>query len=166
MTDFVCGTIFSWDLKRFVVIKKNRPDWMAGKYNFVGGKIEEKPEISGLWETPRQAISREFEEETGVITQPKNWHCFHIEQYANTTSAPDKQRAKVYYLATFGDDINKVKTITDEEVKIMNYEDLTWDPKEFIFNIPYIIAMLLTQVREKTFYSLNPEGVNYGLGQH
>lgn len=44
---------------RVVLIEKIKPDFMAGKLNGVGGKIEEG-------ESPRAAMTREFLEETGV----------------------------------------------------------------------------------------------------
>lgn len=44
---------------KVIVIRKNRPDWQAGKLNFPGGKIEAS-------ETPVQATVRELWEETGV----------------------------------------------------------------------------------------------------
>jgi 8-oxo-dGTP diphosphatase len=45
---------------KVVVIRKNRPAWQAGKFNFPGGKIEKG-------ETPAQAAARELIEETGMV---------------------------------------------------------------------------------------------------
>lgn len=42
-----------------LVVKKDRPEWQAGRFNLVGGKIEEG-------ETPEQCAARELEEETGL----------------------------------------------------------------------------------------------------
>ena len=43
-----------------LLIRKNRPDWQAGKLNGVGGKIEPG-------EFPIEAMVREFQEETGHL---------------------------------------------------------------------------------------------------
>jgi NTP pyrophosphohydrolases including oxidative damage repair enzymes len=59
-------------VKGVVLIRKNRPEWQAGKLNGVGGKIE-------AGESPEQAMAREFEEETGYHTVSSDWmfrgHC-------------------------------------------------------------------------------------------
>lgn len=44
---------------RVLVVKKDRPAWQAGRFNLVGGKIEQG-------ETPEQCAVRELLEETGL----------------------------------------------------------------------------------------------------
>ena len=41
------------------LVNKNKPEWQAGLWNGIGGKIEEG-------ETPEEAMRREFSEETGM----------------------------------------------------------------------------------------------------
>lgn len=59
MTKYVCGFFFDRQLNNVVLIWKNKPKWQEGKLNGVGGKIEEG-------ETPKSAMMREFQEETGL----------------------------------------------------------------------------------------------------
>lgn len=62
---YVVGFAFG-SLKRAVIlIKKDHPDWQAGKWNGIGGKIKER-------ETPLEAMAREAHEETGIKTD-FNW---------------------------------------------------------------------------------------------
>ena len=56
--EYVVGFLFSEDMNQVILIKKKRPDWQNGKYNGVGGHIEEN-------ETPKEAMIREYEEEAG-----------------------------------------------------------------------------------------------------
>lgn len=58
---YVCGLLFSEDKSEVVLIQKNRPHWMLGKLNGVGGKIEEG-------EDTKDAMIREFFEEAGTST--------------------------------------------------------------------------------------------------
>jgi 8-oxo-dGTP diphosphatase len=60
MTRYVLGFWFSPDENTVWLIRKNRPQWQAGKLNGVGGKIENG-------ETPEDAMRREFLEEAGII---------------------------------------------------------------------------------------------------
>lgn len=53
-----------------LLILKNRPDWQAGKLNGVGGKVEDY-DLG-----PYAAMIREFYEETGIETNPGQWHEF------------------------------------------------------------------------------------------
>lgn len=64
--NYVVGFMFSELLYEVCVIKKNRPVWQAGRINGIGGKVE--PDEYGL-----AAMVREFYEETGVATTPKDW---------------------------------------------------------------------------------------------
>lgn len=72
-TEFVLGFRFCREPvtgRRLVaVIRKNRPAYLAGLYNGVGGKIEPlEPEVD--------AMVREFREETGVQTVKEDWRNF------------------------------------------------------------------------------------------
>lgn len=53
------GFFFDPSRTRVWLIRKNRPEWQAGRLNGIGGKIE-------LGETPHAAMAREFEEEAGL----------------------------------------------------------------------------------------------------
>lgn len=50
--------ILCHDKDQILVVRKNRPDWMAGRVNLIGGKIE-------LNETVTEAVRRECSEEVG-----------------------------------------------------------------------------------------------------
>jgi len=182
--NYVCGFLFSFDIKNFVLIKKNRgPEGMAGKWNGVGGKLElvNYTVIDGLsdlerivplselinypeskeyitrprdYELPHVAMEREFSEETGVLVKADRWRCFYIEEYSQS-------QAKIYYFAAFGDDYKKVRTVTDEEVKIHGLEDFAFmHPNELVHNLNYIISMVVQNVHTGYFQILNPQGVN------
>lgn len=59
MSDYVCGFLFTHNHREVVLIRKNKPAWQRGRYNGVGGKVEEG-------ETPKEAMAREFSEEAGL----------------------------------------------------------------------------------------------------
>lgn len=61
MKRYVCGFAISEDESKVLLIRKNKPEWMRGFLNGLGGKIEEG-------ETPLQAMCREFQEEAGLLT--------------------------------------------------------------------------------------------------
>lgn len=65
MIEYVCGFLFG-DRGRVALIHKARPAWQQGKLNGIGGKIEPG-------ETARQAMVREFREETGYFTFEGDW---------------------------------------------------------------------------------------------
>lgn len=62
MQTYVVGFLFSPDKKHVALIRKTKPDWMRGKLNGIGGKIEPSDG------SPLAAMIREFEEETGRPT--------------------------------------------------------------------------------------------------
>lgn len=75
VVEYVTGYMFDInDPDRILMVKKNRPDWQAGKHNGIGGKIE-------LCETPIDAMIREFQEETGLVTVDWQWRQFAAHMY-------------------------------------------------------------------------------------
>lgn len=68
MTEYVLGFAFGERKGRpaVLLVQKSSPEWQAGKYNGVGGKIE-------IGETPIDAMCREFLEETGIGSSEDDW---------------------------------------------------------------------------------------------
>lgn len=65
--DYVSGYILSEDLKKVLLIRKDRPSEQVGKLNAIGGKIEET-DLSPLF-----ALIREMKEEAGLETYNYQW---------------------------------------------------------------------------------------------
>lgn len=107
---WVVGFLFSGNLRRVVLIEKKRPEWQKGLLNGVGGKIE-------LGETPRDAMRREFREETGVD----------IEEWREFCELRFKLGTVYFFAAVYNADI---KSVTDEKVDWYH----TWE----IPNLPTI----------------------------
>lgn len=69
---YVLGFLFNKpdaQVRQVLLISKRRPDWQAGRYNGIGGRIEPG-------ETIKAAMVREFLEETGVATPMSMWEGF------------------------------------------------------------------------------------------
>lgn len=78
MTEYVLGFAFCKDysgFNRVMLIRKNKPVWQAGKLNGVGGKVELTDPTTCC------AMSREFEEETGLKSEPAAWKRFAIMEF-------------------------------------------------------------------------------------
>ncbi len=104
--EYVCGFLFSNDFNRVVLIKKKRPDWQKGYLNGVGGKVH-------FNESCLDGMIREFQEETGLLI--KNWLEFSSIECVNYT---------VHFYWSTCDNINNVKTMTDEEIFIIDTSEL------------------------------------------
>ena len=69
---YVCGFAFQKlndNVHNVALIRKTKPDWQAGKFNGIGGKVEKS-------ETPKAAMIREFEEETSAVIT--DWRPFAV----------------------------------------------------------------------------------------
>lgn len=110
MTEYVAG--FLLDHKgRVVLVRKNRPDWQAGKLNAVGGHVEEG-------ERPIEAMRREFQEETGLDLD--GWEHF------ATVKGQDWGSVFFYRLTVEPDVLSQVRTVEDEEIVVIYEWDL-WE---------------------------------------
>ena len=127
----VVGFAFTPDLQQVVLIRKRRPEWQAGRLNGVGGKIEEQ-------ETPRQAMSREFDEEAGVRIPPAEWAPFAV-------LTGDGYR--VHFFATIN--AKELRSRTDEIVEVHRTLQLPYG--EMIRNLAWLIPMGMYDVRGEPY---------------
>jgi 8-oxo-dGTP pyrophosphatase MutT (NUDIX family) len=130
MTSYVVGFAFADDL--VVLITKDHPQWQAGRLNGPGGEI--KPN-----ETARQAMAREFEEETGLATGPDEWM-----HYASLRGAD----FLVYFFTT---DVpwlflSRARTVTPERVSIHDWHSI--NATNAIPNITWLLPMARNLRRE------------------
>lgn len=127
MIQYVTGFAFSDDHTKVVLIKKTKPEWQAGRFNGVGGKIEGD-------ERPVEAMVREFREETGLETTLDSWKdvcCFEGKDFV------------VHFFSRFNDDIFGAKTTTEETVVVTETEHAHEVPELFIPNLSWLIPMAL-----------------------
>lgn len=125
MKKYVTGFLFSQDSSHVVLIKKLAPEWQIGYLNGVGGKIEAN-------ENAYEAMSREFQEETGVLIPVIQWNC-----YAQI------YRANHYELDVFfahSDLAFESRTVEKEEVLVVKTSEL---PKNIIPNLNWLIPLAL-----------------------
>jgi 8-oxo-dGTP diphosphatase len=123
---------------RVVLIKKNRPENQKGLLNGVGGRIEEN-------ETPFEAMAREFEEETGMLTDPQSWLLFHKEIQSDIVEGVLTEKELLFFVCEGQDLYNKVRSATDEEV-VLQYVGKDADMLSFcvvpaMYNLRYLVPM-------------------------
>jgi 8-oxo-dGTP diphosphatase len=128
--EYVVGLVFTTDLKQVVLIKKNRPDWQKGKLNGIGGKLEKD-------ETALTAMIREFEEETGVLTEA-NWWKYFLTLYFESVV--------VHFFTMSNDDVwSNARTTTDELVGHFAVYDVI-NSDCIITNIKHLIPLAIQRL--------------------
>lgn len=110
--NYVGGFLFSKELDKVVLIIKNKPDFLKGKLNPVGGKVEQG-------ESNIEAIIREFKEEAGAeIYDWKGYTTFSHRDFA------------IHYFVSVGD-LGEVRQVEDEVVYIENCSDVLSPKNKF-----------------------------------
>jgi 8-oxo-dGTP diphosphatase len=107
-TEYVLGFAFTPE-GQVALIEKKRPDWQAGYLNGIGGHRKQG-------ETAVMAMSREFQEETGLTIEPHKW------RKVGFMRADEIWRCVVFTVTC--DKVRFVKTRTDERVMLLNNEQL------------------------------------------
>lgn len=128
---YVAGFMFSPDFENVVLIEKNKPEWQKGKYNAIGGKIEDG-------ESPHNAMVREFEEETGIVTQTIDWNwlcCIGDENY------------KVWFYWCSAENWESHLSTTDEEVFHLPVKDLHTVRHYLIENLAWLIPLAIDKAK-------------------
>lgn len=134
---FVVGFLFDPDLHWVVLIRKNRPDWMAGRYNGIGGKVEGFDEIRAAQTgqtAEMEAMIREWREETGD-DQEVDWKPF----LQLTTRG-----GVIHFFAGVGS-VVRPRTVTDEYVDDFPTCDL---PRNVLPNLNWLVPMAREHLRE------------------
>lgn len=121
MTRYVAGFLFSEDETQVAMVLKQKPQWQAGLYNGIGGKVE-------LGEDAPTAMRREFIEETGVEV---DW------QFFTNLMGPDWSVAFFYAKS---DSVFDVRTMEAEEIHVLEVRNL---PDNIIPNCRWLIPMVL-----------------------
>lgn len=119
---YVAGFLFSEREEtkdRVILIRKNRPEWQKGKWNAIGGKVEEGESVYA-------AMTREFEEEAGLKVE--NWKKF---------CELSGDGYQVDFFVAYGKTWH-CKAMTDEAIQGFKTSEL---PEDVIPNLRWLIPM-------------------------
>jgi len=105
----VVGYLFSECRTWVVLIRKERPARLRGKWNGPGGRVEPN-------EQPSEAVMREFHEETGLLIS--EWNPF------ATLFRTNGNPVYFFYATASVEVLMSAKTTTDEEVNIWRVADI------------------------------------------
>ena len=141
MKHYTIGALFSKDFKYVLLIEKQRPAWQKGKLNFPGGHIEDG-------ETAVECISREFEEETGLLIQSQDWK--HIGKINN-----DQNYFVEFFATVYRQEYGLAKIKTDEVCDWYKCQTL---PNNVITNLRWLVPFAIN-----TFKQGDADTLEFGL---
>lgn len=145
MKNYSISFIFTRDMQRVLLIKKNRPEWQKGKLNGIGGHIEEG-------ETPLECIVREVFEETSLKIPHDNWVHFGTITNADTTQLS-------LFCCIYQGDQNDAKTSTDEEIA---WVDTLMLPEKMMGNLSWLIPLAVDVLQNKEVKNILVENQSVG----
>jgi 8-oxo-dGTP diphosphatase len=126
---YVAGFYFKGG--KVLLIQKKKPPWQYGRFNGVGGKVEDS-DVS-----PREAMTREFREETGLPILPERWTCFARLSGIVKGSNPEEFFEVWWYRTSYLQGDKEPKSITSEPV---SFHSLSFLP-EVIPNLRWLLPM-------------------------
>jgi len=139
VTKYVLGFLFNKDKSKVVLIQKKRPQWQAGKFNGVGGKVE-------ACESDIAAMVREFKEQTGVSTNLIDWK-IKATLSGQDAAKPGNYRMQVY-TACNEKYFHAVQSETDEQVFPLPVGYILNNPFGYLNttpNLKWLIGMCLDE---------------------
>jgi len=128
---FVVGFQFDENGRWVALIHKGRPEWQSGLWNGIGGHVERG-------ETVQAAMEREFVEETGVSQHGIRWK--HFADLRTWT------HHLVSFFLSFTDQVELVRSVTDEEVCVWGLADLRLPSmkEKLVPNVMWLIELALS----------------------
>ena len=121
MLNYVLGFAFSPDYSSVVLVKKERPDWMKGFWNGVGGQVEQGDKIYV------NAMARLFQEETSVLTFPNRWKTLCTKVWWDKSNSEDFPVAcEVFHISLNFSEMRKIRT------------GARWVPLEHLHTLPLV----------------------------
>lgn len=124
-TSYVLGFAFDSRSGRVLLVQKSKPEWQAGRWNGVGGKVEHD-------ESGYRAMWREFEEET-TIRERFGWIHFGTLDIEGETHA-----GTVHLYTRLVDGLVNASGLDDEPVALHDPFDL---PDNIISNLRWLVPM-------------------------
>lgn len=121
--NYVVGFLFNSDRTQVALVEKQKPEWQRGKLNGIGGKIE------GDDESPTDAMTREFREETGATVLNWRWFC-----------ELKFRGGSIYFFAAIGD-LNALETKEAEQIVVRNVSEIR--DLQAIPNLRWLIPLAL-----------------------
>jgi 8-oxo-dGTP diphosphatase len=110
-----------------VVVRKNRPVWQAGRFNYPGGKIERH-------ESPLEAAAREMGEETGI--------CLPMDRLRPVAHVLRQGVFEMFVFAVDAAEVRSATALTDEEVVLLSVAELrALTSAQGIENLPWLYDM-------------------------
>lgn len=134
MKRYVVGLLFSEDRVYLAMVEKNRPEWQAGLFNGIGGKIEPGEE-------PLAAMVREFLEETGVEFHA--WEPFIHLAAERDRDTGDGDGYEIFFYKAFSNEVFRVETLTDEAISIQHVETILYNPDLAVRNMRWLLPLAL-----------------------
>jgi 8-oxo-dGTP diphosphatase len=128
---YVAGFMFNACKNEVALIRKNKPEWQKGLLNGIGGKMEPG-------EFPRDAMLREFQEETSLYVPPNEWRHF------AAISGPDW---RVYFFATTGN-LDYLLSPEEEKVERVMLSEIDVLRADMIENLPWLISLALDHLND------------------
>lgn len=129
---YVVGFAFNDAKDELLLIRKKRPKWQAGLLNGIGGKIKEG-------ESRKDAMKREFLEETGIFTWKFEWEEFF--------TLSDEEGEIHFFTESLADQaFYRFESTTDEtvvKVPIKNFEGR----KDTVPNLTWLVPMALEHLK-------------------
>jgi 8-oxo-dGTP pyrophosphatase MutT (NUDIX family) len=132
---FVVGFLFTKNVDWTMVhlIRKNRPKWQAGRYNGIGGHVEDN-------ETIAEAMKREFLEETGLLVPAERWRLFaQIKHQRNLICFFTHTRDFTHLTAIESGKVEMPRSLTDESVEGFYAESVPY--QKCIGNLSWLIPL-------------------------
>lgn len=122
--EYVAAFLFSENRRSVALIRKNKPEWQAGKFNGIGGKVEPG-------ETPIEAMEREFLEEAGL----------HVTGWKHKVTLHKEGEFDVHFYYAFDDRVFSVRTMEKEVVDVI---DVAYLPMvKHVPNLSWLIPLCL-----------------------
>ena len=131
MINYCLGFAFSQNGEDILLIGKNRPNYLAGRWNGLGGKVESN-------ETAIEAMVREMQEEAGILIPCWYWHKF---------AELNTEEYKIDIFFTLHNIIYEARSMTDEKICIFNKDYLPVNVKH---NVKWLVPMALTMYKDST----------------
>jgi 8-oxo-dGTP diphosphatase len=130
---YVVGFMFDVNESHVLLIEKIKPEWMRGRLNGIGGKIEPG-------ESPQEAMIREFKKEVGISTEPLEWNLFCTLRGAGF---------EIAFFCAVSDAVWNYVKMEEERPILVNTADLTVFDRRIMTNLRWLIPLALSMKHER-----------------